>query len=70
VKLDAGFSITGWLAGLLTLVLSSVFAEGTLVRDNLEGTVAIAVKLDDILRFEGEHEQRERPPAARTRSAS
>ena len=39
VKLDAGFSITGWLAVLLTFLLAQVFAEGTLMRDDLEGTV-------------------------------
>jgi len=39
VKLDAGFSIDGWLAVLLTFLLARVFAEGTLMRDDLEGTV-------------------------------
>ncbi len=39
VALDAGFSITGWLAVLLTFVLARVFAEGTLMREDLEGTV-------------------------------
>ena len=39
VHLDAGFSINGWLAVLLTFVLARVFAEGTLMRDDLEGTV-------------------------------
>ena len=39
VNLDAGFSITGWLAVLLTFVLARVFAEGTLMREDLEGTV-------------------------------
>ena len=37
--LDAGFSINGWLAVLLTFVLARVFAEGTLMRADLEGTV-------------------------------
>ena len=37
--LDAGFSITGWLAVLLTFLLAQVFAEGTLMREDLEGTV-------------------------------
>lgn len=37
--LDAGFSITGWLAVLLTFVLARVFAEGALMREDLEGTV-------------------------------
>lgn len=36
---DAGFSITGWLAVLLTFLLARVFAEGALMRDDLEGTV-------------------------------
>lgn len=36
---DAGFSVTGWLAVLLTFVLARVFAEGTRMRDDLEGTV-------------------------------
>ena len=39
VDLDAGFSITGWLAVLLTFLLARVFAEGTRMRDDLEGTV-------------------------------
>ena len=39
VVLDAGFSINGWLAVLLTFVVARVFAEGTRLRDDLEGTV-------------------------------
>ena len=39
VNLDAGFSINGWLAVLLTFVLARVFAEGAQMRDDLEGTV-------------------------------
>lgn len=39
VHLDAGFSTTGWLAVLLTFVLTEVFAEGTAMREELEGTV-------------------------------
>ena len=39
VDLDAGFSINGWLAVLLTFVLARVFAEGALMREDLEGTV-------------------------------
>ncbi len=39
VRVDAGFSINGWLAVLLTFLLARVFAEGTLMRDDLEGTV-------------------------------
>jgi len=36
---DAGFSISGWLAVLLTFVLARVFAEGTRMREDLERTV-------------------------------
>jgi hypothetical protein len=39
VDLDAGFSINGWLAVLLTFLLARVFAEGTLMREDAEGTV-------------------------------
>jgi hypothetical protein len=39
LHLDAGFSITGWLAVLLTFLLSGIFAEGTRMRDDLEGTI-------------------------------
>ena len=39
LDIDAGFSINGWLAVLLTFVLARVFAKGTLMRDDLEGTV-------------------------------
>jgi hypothetical protein len=39
VQLDAGFSVNGWLAVLLTFVLARVFAEGALMREELEGTV-------------------------------
>jgi hypothetical protein len=39
VDLDAGFSINGWLAVLLTFLLARVFAEGTHMREDLEGTV-------------------------------
>lgn len=39
VNLDAGFSINGWLAVLMTFILARVFAEGTLMREDLEGTV-------------------------------
>jgi hypothetical protein len=35
----AGFSISGWLAVLLTFLLARVFAEGALMREDLEGTV-------------------------------
>ncbi len=39
LHLDAGFSASGWLAVILTFVLARVFAEGTLMRKELEGTV-------------------------------
>jgi hypothetical protein len=39
LHLNAGFSPAGWLAVILTFVLARVFAEGALMRDDLEGTV-------------------------------
>ncbi|SRR6266508_776440 len=39
LHVDAGFSISGWLAVLLTFLLARVFAEGALMREDLEGTV-------------------------------
>jgi hypothetical protein len=39
LHLDAGFSISGWLAVILTFLLARVFAEGTHMREDLEGTV-------------------------------
>ena len=39
LHLNAGFSPSGWLAVLLTFVLARVFAEGTLMREDLEGMV-------------------------------
>lgn len=39
IDIDAGFSINGWLAVLLTFLLARVFAEGTVMREDLEGTV-------------------------------
>jgi hypothetical protein len=39
LHLDAGFSASGWLGVLLTFVLARVFAEGTLMREDLEGMV-------------------------------
>jgi len=39
LHLSAGFSVNGWLAVLLTFLLARVFAEGTLMREELEGTV-------------------------------
>jgi len=39
LHLDAGFSTSGWLCVILAFVLARVFAEGTLMREDLEGTV-------------------------------
>jgi hypothetical protein len=39
LNVDAGFSISGWLAVFLSFVLARVFAEGTVMREDLEGTV-------------------------------
>ena len=39
LHVNAGFSISGWLAVLLTFLLARVFAEGALMREDLEGTV-------------------------------
>ena len=39
LDIDAGFSINGWLAVLLTFLLARVFAEGARMRDDLEGMV-------------------------------
>jgi hypothetical protein len=39
VDVDAGFSIHGWLAVLFTFLLARVFAEGALMREDLDGTV-------------------------------
>ena len=39
IHLNAGFSINGWLAVLLTFLLARVFAEGAHMRDDLAGTV-------------------------------
>lgn len=39
LHLDASFSPSGWLAVILTFVLARVFAEGTRMREDLEGTV-------------------------------
>jgi hypothetical protein len=39
LHINAGFSISGWLAVLLTFLLARVFAEGALMREDLEGTV-------------------------------
>lgn len=39
LHIAAGFSITGWLAVLLTFLLARVFAAGTAMRNDLEGTV-------------------------------
>jgi hypothetical protein len=39
IHLDAGLSLNGWLAVLLTFVLARVFAEGTIMREELEATI-------------------------------
>ena len=39
LHLDAGFSTGGWLAVLLTFIVARVFAAGTLMREDLQGTV-------------------------------
>ena len=39
LHLDAGFSVNGWLAVILIFVLARVFAEGALMREDLEGTI-------------------------------
>src|SRR5687768_11483209 len=39
VSVDGGFSVSGWLAVLLTFVLARVFAEGELMRQDLKGTI-------------------------------
>jgi hypothetical protein len=39
VDVDTGFSISGWLAVLLTFVLARVFSEGELMRQELKGTI-------------------------------
>ena len=39
LNINAGFSVNGWLAVLLTFLLARVFAEGAHMREDLEGTV-------------------------------
>lgn len=39
IEIDGTSSLNGWLAVFLTFVLARVFAEGTLMREDLEGTV-------------------------------
>jgi hypothetical protein len=39
LHVDAGFSTAGWLAVIMTFVLARVFAQGALMREDLEGTV-------------------------------
>ena len=39
LRLDAGFSLSGWLAVILTFVLARVFDAGCEMRDDLAGTV-------------------------------
>ena len=39
INIDTGGSLNGWLAVLLTFLLARVFAEGSHMREDLEGTV-------------------------------
>ncbi len=39
LNINAGISVFGWLAVLMTFLLAQVFAEGALMRDDIEGTV-------------------------------
>jgi Protein of unknown function (DUF2975) len=39
VELEAGFSLAGWLSVLLMFVLARVFAEGAVMRRDLQGTI-------------------------------
>ena len=39
IDLEAGFSPTAWLCVFLLFVLARVFAEGTMMREDLEGTI-------------------------------
>jgi hypothetical protein len=39
IDIDAGPSVSGWLAVLLTFILARVFAEGALMREDLEATI-------------------------------
>ena len=39
LHLDSSFSIAGWLAVLFAFILARVFAEGALMRADLEGTI-------------------------------
>lgn len=39
IHLEAGFSVNSWVAILLTFILARVFAEGTMMRADLDGTV-------------------------------
>lgn len=39
IEMDAGFSLNGWIAVLMTFVLARVFAVGSSMREDLEGTV-------------------------------
>ena len=39
LHLEAGFSVNGWLCVVLAFVLARVFAEGALMREDLEGTI-------------------------------
>ena len=39
LRISGNFAVSGWLAVLLLFVLAQVFREGTLMREDLEGTV-------------------------------
>jgi hypothetical protein len=39
IHIQAGFSVNGWLAVLMTFLLARVFAHGAFMREDLEGTV-------------------------------
>ena len=39
LHVSAGFSIGGWLVVLMTFLLARVFEQGTVMRQDLEGTV-------------------------------
>ena len=39
LNLDAGFSVGGWLTVLFAFILARIFAEGTLMRADLDGTI-------------------------------
>lgn len=39
INIDAGFSASGWIGVLLAFVLARIFAEGTMMREDLDGTI-------------------------------